>query len=44
MGEMMKVQNLKGDFLFMDIPNAFDIIIGIPTLHKIKDVVILYLL
>ncbi|KAJ8444145.1 hypothetical protein Cgig2_029920 [Carnegiea gigantea] len=35
-GDKVKARNLEVDFLVMDVPMAYNIILGRPTLHKVK--------
>ena len=40
----LKSKNLKVDFLVVDMPTAYNVILGCPTLHKVKAVIAPYLL
>jgi len=42
-GDKVKARNLEVDFLVVDVPTAYNIILGHPTLHKVKAVIALYL-
>jgi len=35
-GDKLKVKNLEVDFLVVDVPTACNVILGRPTLHKVK--------
>ncbi|KAJ8430404.1 LOW QUALITY PROTEIN: hypothetical protein Cgig2_015896 [Carnegiea gigantea] len=43
-GDKIKSQNLEVDFLEVDVPTAYNVISGCPTLHKVKAVIASYLL
>ncbi|KAJ8424064.1 hypothetical protein Cgig2_028737 [Carnegiea gigantea] len=43
-GEKLKARNLEVDFLVVDVPTAYNIILGRPTLRKVKVVIAPYLL
>jgi len=43
-GDKLKSKNLEVDFLFVDVPTAYDVILGRPTLHKVKAVIAQYLI
>ncbi|KAJ8425512.1 hypothetical protein Cgig2_024223 [Carnegiea gigantea] len=43
-GDKAKVRTLEVDFLVVDVPIAYSIILGRPTLHKIKAIIAPYLL
>jgi len=43
-GDRLKPRNLKVDFLVADVPMAYNVILGCPTLHKVKAVITPYLL
>ena len=43
-GNEAKVKTLEVDFLVVDVPMAYNVIIGPPTLHRVKAVVAPYLL
>ncbi|KAJ8419798.1 LOW QUALITY PROTEIN: hypothetical protein Cgig2_030527 [Carnegiea gigantea] len=38
-GKKTKVRNLKVDFLVVDVPMAYNVILGRPTLHKVKAII-----
>jgi len=42
--DKLKAKNLKVDFLVIDVSMAYNVILGCPTLHKVKAVIIPYLL
>ncbi|KAJ8421745.1 hypothetical protein Cgig2_022428 [Carnegiea gigantea] len=42
--EKVKAKNLEVDFLVVDVPMAYNIILGLPTLYKLKAVIASYLL
>ncbi|KAJ8430134.1 LOW QUALITY PROTEIN: hypothetical protein Cgig2_011078 [Carnegiea gigantea] len=35
-GDKVRAKNLEVDFLVMDVPTAYNVILGRPTLHKVK--------
>ena len=35
-GDKLKARNLEVDFLVIDVPTAYNVILGRPTLHKVK--------
>jgi len=43
-GDKTKATTLEVDFVVVDVPTAYKVILGWPTLHKIKAVIELYLL
>jgi len=43
-GDKLKARNLEVDFLVVDVPTAYNVILGRPTLHKVKAVITSYLL
>ena len=43
-GDKGKARNPEVDFLVVDVPTAYNVILGRPTLHKVKAVIALYLL
>jgi len=43
-GDKSKSKSLEVDFLVVDVPMAYNVILGRPTLHKVKAVIALYLL
>ncbi|KAJ8420680.1 hypothetical protein Cgig2_024213 [Carnegiea gigantea] len=43
-GDKLKSKNLEVDFLVFDVPTAYNVILGRPTLHKVKAVICPYLL
>jgi len=43
-GDKIKSKNLEVDFLVVDVPTAYNVILGRPTLHKVKAVIASYLL
>jgi len=43
-GDKLKARNLETNFLVVDVPMAYNIILGCPTLHSVKAVIALYLL
>ncbi|KAJ8431038.1 LOW QUALITY PROTEIN: hypothetical protein Cgig2_022980 [Carnegiea gigantea] len=43
-GDKGKAKNVEVDFLVIDVPTAYNIILGRPTLHKVKAVITPYLL
>ena len=43
-GDKLKSVNLEVDFLVVDVPTAYSVILGRPTLHKVKVVITSYLL
>jgi len=43
-GDKIKAKNLEVDFLVVDVPMAYNVILGHPTLHKLKVVIAAYLL
>jgi len=38
-GDKIKSKNLKLDFLVIDVPTADNVILGQPTLHKVKAII-----
>ncbi|KAJ8421917.1 LOW QUALITY PROTEIN: hypothetical protein Cgig2_021606 [Carnegiea gigantea] len=44
LGDKVKARNLEVEFLVVDIPTAYNVILRRPTLHKLKDVIAPYLL
>jgi len=42
-GDKLKAKTLEVDFLVVDVPTAYNVILGRPTLHKVKAVVAPYL-
>jgi len=42
-GDKLKGRNLEVDFLVIDVPMAYNVILGCPTLHKVKVVITPYL-
>ena len=42
--DKLKSKNLEADFLVVDVPTAYNVILGRPTLHKVKAVIAPYLL
>jgi len=42
-GDKLKVRNLEVDFLVVDVPMAYNVILGRPNLHKVKAVITPYL-
>ena len=43
-GDKAKVRSIEVDFLLVDVPTAYNVILGWPTLHKVKAVLASYLL
>ena len=43
-GDKTKIKSLEVDFLVVDVPMAYNVIIRRPTLHRVKAVVTPYLL
>jgi len=43
-GDKIKSKNLEVDFLVVDVPTAYNVILGWPILHKVKAVITPYLL
>ncbi|KAJ8444407.1 hypothetical protein Cgig2_026611 [Carnegiea gigantea] len=43
-GDKVRAKNLEVDFLVMDVPTAYNIILGRPTWHKVKAVIAPYVL
>ncbi|KAJ8435076.1 hypothetical protein Cgig2_032967 [Carnegiea gigantea] len=43
-GDKVKARSLEVDFLVVDVPTTYNIILGRPILHKVKAVIIPYLL
>ena len=43
-GDKTKSKNLETDFLVVDVPTAYNVILGRPALHKVKAVIAPYLL
>ena len=43
-GDKLRAKNLAADFLVVDVPIAYNVILGRPTLHKVEAVIALYLL
>jgi len=43
-GDKIKSKNLKVDFLVIDVPTAYNVILGRPTLHRVKAVIAPYLI
>ncbi|KAJ8446972.1 hypothetical protein Cgig2_006600 [Carnegiea gigantea] len=43
-GDKSKARNLEIDFLVVDVPMAYNIILGQPTLHRVKAIIVSYLL
>ncbi|KAJ8422439.1 hypothetical protein Cgig2_019156 [Carnegiea gigantea] len=43
-GDKLKSKNLEVDFLVVDVPTAYNVILGRPTLHKVKAVIAPYLI
>jgi len=43
-GYKLKAKNLEVDFLAVDIPTAYNVILGRQTLHKVNAVIAQYLL
>ncbi|KAJ8423735.1 hypothetical protein Cgig2_023890 [Carnegiea gigantea] len=44
LGDKTKSKSLEVDFLVIDVPMAYNVIIGRPTLHKVKAIIAPYLL
>ena len=42
--DKLKARNLEVDFLVVDVPIAYNVILGPSTLHKVKAVIALYLI
>ena len=38
-GDKLKARNLEADFLVVDVSKAYNIILGHPTLHRVKAVI-----
>jgi len=43
-GDKTKFKSLEVDFLVVDVPTTYNVILGQPTLHKVKAVIAPYLL
>ena len=43
-GVKLQATNPEVDFLMVNVPMAYNVILGCPTLHKVKAVIALYLL
>ena len=43
-GDKLKARSLEVDFLVVDVPTAYNVILRRPTLHKVKAIITLYLL
>jgi len=43
-GDKLKSKNLEVNFLVVDVPTAYNVILGCPTLHKVKAVITPYVL
>jgi len=43
-GDKTKFKSLEVDFLVIDVPTAYNVILGWPTLHKVEAVIAPYLL
>ena len=43
-GDKTKFKSRKVDFLVVDVPTTYNVILGRPTLHKVKVVIAPYLL
>jgi len=43
-GNKLRSKNLEVDFLVVDVPTAYNVILGHPTLHRVKAVIAPYLL
>ena len=43
-GDKSRFKSLKVDFMIIDVPTAYNVIVGRPTLHRVKAVVAPYLL
>jgi len=43
-GDKLKARYLEVDFLVVDVPMAYNVILGRPTLHKVKAIIAPYLL
>ncbi|KAJ8424354.1 hypothetical protein Cgig2_015738 [Carnegiea gigantea] len=43
-GDKLKSKSLEVDFLVVDVPTAYNVNLGRPTLHKVKAVIVPYLL
>ena len=39
-GDKLKAKSLEVDFLFVDVPTAYNVIPGRPTLHKVKAIIV----
>ncbi|KAJ8429875.1 LOW QUALITY PROTEIN: hypothetical protein Cgig2_006775 [Carnegiea gigantea] len=39
-GDKLKARNLETDFLVVDVPTAYKVILGRPTLHRVKTVIV----
>ncbi|KAJ8436468.1 hypothetical protein Cgig2_000453 [Carnegiea gigantea] len=42
--DKLKARNLEVDFLIIDVPKAYNVILGLPILHKVKAIIVPYLL
>ena len=38
-GDKLKSKNLEVDFLVVDVPTTYNVILGHPTLHKVKAII-----
>ena len=38
-GDKLKARNLEVDFLVVDVPTAYNVILGRPKLHKVKAII-----
>ena len=43
-GDKLKAKNLEVNFLVVDVPTSYNVILGCPTLHNMKAVIAPYLL
>jgi len=43
-GNKLRSKNLEVDFFIVDVPTAYNVILGRPTLHKVKAIIAPYLL
>jgi len=43
-GDKAKARNLEADFLVVDVPMAYNVIHGRPSLYKVKAIIASYLL
>jgi len=43
-GDKLKSKNLEIDFFVVDVPTTYNVILGRPTLHKVKAVIAPYVL